>query len=130
MEFPNLAQIESMLADAGTLFDRAQALGTELRVILFVGYGDDKRISATVDGFGSLREVGIETYAKRELDIFTLGECVAQAINRALTAAREGREAALGTLTLNGQPITDIVQRYSLERAAFARSPRSGSSSR
>ena len=91
------------------LLERARELGETLRTTECLGTADDDRITATATAVGALTRIDIDTYAKRELDNLTLGDAIAQAINRALDAADRSRSEALDTLRLNGIPVTRMV---------------------
>jgi DNA-binding protein YbaB len=112
MDRPSTEYLSALRGELATMLDRAQEIGARLAEAEYEGCADDPRIRATVTGHSALRRVEIETYAKRELDRFTFGEHVAQAINRAIETAQQARAIELGTLVVDGRPVTEIVDGY------------------
>ena len=101
--------LRAHLADLGSLMEQSRALGETLRDSEFRRSSENEDVTATVTGLGVLRTIEISTLAKRRLDNQTLGEQVAQAINRAIEAATEGRTELLSGLQLNGTSVNQIL---------------------
>ncbi|MFI6232153.1 YbaB/EbfC family nucleoid-associated protein [Micromonospora sp. NPDC050784] len=75
----------------------------------YQGAAGDGAVIATVGIGGQLLDVRITSQARRSVDNLTLGEHVRDAIRAAEAEAEQARNALLGSLTIGGRSVAEIL---------------------
>lgn len=90
-----LDRLGSLLDDLPARIAAAREQATEFAGRSFAGQSADHSVSATVDGSGRLLAVDLSAALRQRVSNVTVGERIAEAVNRALDDADAAREALL-----------------------------------
>lgn len=103
-----LDRLERILADLPTRLAEAQRQAEEFATRQFEARSTDGAVSAVVDGAGRLVGLSFSTAARR-LDNLTLGERIAEAVNKALDGADAARDELVASHVATDAVTEDIA---------------------